>query len=136
MTRKEIVDLLKIVFAAYPHTKITDPNTMVSTWEMMFGEYPAETIYKAARLHMENSKFFPTVADIKESIRRAELLYDNNKALEAPKQKRRPIIETPEGMTDEEHILGIVEDQIRLECELEGTEFDEELMKNFLPYEL
>lgn len=134
MTRKEIVDLLKIVSAAYPNAKITDPNTMVTAWEMMFGDLPADKVYKAARLHMESSHFFPTPADIKENLARAELLY-NSPALEAPKRKKRPVIETPEGMTDEEHILGIVEDQMRLECELEEVTFDEELMKNFLPYE-
>ena len=135
MTRKEIADLLKIVFAAYPHTKISDPNTMVTTWEMMFGDLPADKVYKAARLHMESSKFFPTVADIKENLTKADMIY-STAALEAPKHRRKPLVETPEGMTDEEHILGIVEDQMRLECEIEGVPFDEDLMKNFLPYEI
>lgn len=135
MTRKEIADLLKIVFAAYPHTKISDPNTMVTTWEMMFGDLPADKVYKAARLHMESSKFFPTVADIKENLTKADMIY-STAALEAPKHRRKPLVKTPEGMTDEEHILGIVEDQMRLECEIEGVPFDENLMKNFLPYEI
>lgn len=135
MTRKEIVELLKIVSASYPNAKIADPNTMVTTWEMMFGDLPADKVYKAARLHMENSKFFPTVADIKENLTKADMIY-NTSALEAPKHRRKPLVETPKGMTDEEHILGIVEDQMRLECELEGVPFDEDLMKNFLPYEI
>ena len=135
MTRKEIVELLKIVSASYPNAKIADPNTMVTTWEMMFGDLPADKVYKAARLHMESSKFFPTVADIKENLTKADMIY-NTVALEAPKHRRKPLVETPEGMTDEEHILGIVEDQMRLECKLEGVEYDEDLMKNFLPYEI
>lgn len=127
MTRKEIVDLLKIVFAAYPHTKIADPNAMVSTWEMMFGEYSAESVYKAARLHMENSKFFPTVADIKENLKKAEMIY-SSPALEAPKRLKRPVMKIPDGMTEEEFLNGIIESQIALETEIEQYKY-------FLPYE-
>lgn len=75
MNRDEITDLLEMVITAYPQTKIKDPAKMVEVWEMTFGEYDAETIYKATRLHMSKSKFFPTPADIKEKITKAEILF-------------------------------------------------------------
>lgn len=75
MTREEITDLLEMVITAYPQTKIKDPAKMVDVWEMTFGEYDAETIYKATRLHMSKSKYFPNPADIKEKITRAEIIF-------------------------------------------------------------
>lgn len=83
MTRKEIADLLEIMVNQYPYirNRIEDAGQMVSAWELILGEYPAESVYKAARLHMENSKFFPTIADIREKMQRAEFIYQGNNLL-------------------------------------------------------
>lgn len=80
MTRKEIADLLEIMVNQYPYikNKIEDAGAMVSAWELILGDCPAESVYKAARLHMESSKFFPTIADIREKMVRAELIYQEN----------------------------------------------------------
>lgn len=75
MTRKEITELLEIVISTYPYTKVQDANAMVSAWELTLGDYSAESVYKATRLHMNTSKFFPTPADIKEKILKAEMIY-------------------------------------------------------------
>lgn len=75
MNRKEIADLLEIVISNYPNTKIKDAGAMVSAWEMGLGDLPAKSVYKAARFHLETSPFFPTIADIREKILRAELVY-------------------------------------------------------------
>lgn len=75
MTRHEIEDLLEILCNQYPYAKIENARAMADGWEMCLGEYPAEMVYKAARLHMEVCKFFPTVADINDKIVRAELVY-------------------------------------------------------------
>jgi len=68
MTREEITRLLEALIAAYPSAKIVDARGMVNAWEMAFGDECAETIYKAARLHMKTNKFFPTIADISKCI--------------------------------------------------------------------
>ena len=52
MTREEVIRLLKILISNYPHTKIADAAETATTWEMILGEYEAEPIYKAARLHI------------------------------------------------------------------------------------
>lgn len=78
MTRREIIKLLEAMRAAYPNAKITDPEGTVNAWEMAFGEQAAETIYKAARWHMNTNKFFPTVADIRAGIKRGEMLYSSD----------------------------------------------------------
>ena len=103
MNRDQITDLLEMVSTAYPNAKIKDPARMVSVWEMTFGEYDAETIYKAARLHMKENKYFPTPADIIEKIARADLLYS-----EAPQAR----IEAPTSSYVEDmiNIDGVIED--------------------------
>ena len=103
MNRDQITDLLEMVITAYPQTKIKDPARMVDVWEMTFGEYEAETIYKAARLHMKESKFFPTPADIIEKIGKADLLYT-----EVP--QARIEASTASYAEDMVNIEGIIED--------------------------
>ena len=81
MNRAEIVDLLELVSSAYPNTKIKDAENTVRAWELAFGEYPAEQIYKATRLHMNTNRFFPTPADISDLIVRAEIVYNGSNLL-------------------------------------------------------
>lgn len=78
MTRKEIAKLLEVILAAYPNAKIKDAGATVSTWEMILGDFSAESVYKAARLHMETCKFFPTPADIRDKMVRADLMYSES----------------------------------------------------------
>lgn len=131
MNREETLRLLSILMANYPNAtgKIKDAAQTADAWEMTFGKVETEKVYKAARLHMETSKFFPTPADILEKITRAGILYDTNpNALKAP-AKRSSII--PEGMTEDEYLNSIIQAQIELETELNGSGNE-----YFLPYEL
>lgn len=75
MTRNEIMDLLEILCNQYPYVKIDNAQAMADGWEMCLGGFSAESVYKAARLHMNTCKFFPTVSDINDKIVRAELVY-------------------------------------------------------------
>ena len=75
MTREEIITLLEIVSAAYPHAKIKDANAMVSAWELTLGDYSAEAVYKATRLHLSVNKYFPSPSDIRDNIVRADIVY-------------------------------------------------------------
>lgn len=75
MTREQIIDLLEIMAAAYPNTKIKDAERMVQAWQLAFAEDDAESVYKAARYHINHNRFFPTAADIRDSMTRGALLY-------------------------------------------------------------
>ncbi len=68
MTRNEIMQLLQVLSAAYPITKINDPKGTVDAWELAFGGIDANIIFGAARIHMTSSPFFPTVSDIYKRI--------------------------------------------------------------------
>ena len=124
MERKEIVELLKIVSANYPHAKISDPKAMVTAWEMLLGDYSAEAVYKATRLHMETNKYFPSPSDIRNNIVRAELVYQQTipNAIEAKSNNSE----------ETEKNLDLFCKWIGFGCEPDDTV---ELPKGFLPYE-
>ena len=65
MTRDEIIALLSKIRGAYPNTKITDAAGLVDSWELAFFGDDASEVYKAVRFHLNTSKFFPTVADLR-----------------------------------------------------------------------
>ena len=79
MTREDIKNLLNMVIENYPYAKnhITDPKTTVDMWELAFAEYEATDVFKAVRLHINTSKFFPTPADILKAMPRAKIIYDD-----------------------------------------------------------
>lgn len=93
MTRDEITKLLEILTATYPHAvkNIKDPAAMATAWELALGDFQAEAVYKAARLHMATNKFFPSPADIRDRITKAELIYTGPQlpAIEAPKMTEK-----------------------------------------------
>lgn len=76
MNRNEITKLLEILVTNYGK-RVTDPKTMADSWEMNLGSYSAEAVFKAARLHMAESKYFPNPADILERIPKAQLVYNS-----------------------------------------------------------
>lgn len=91
MTQQEIALLLEMMLNAYPMAanKITNPEATIQAWELAFGDEPSDRVYKAARHHMNTSKFFPTVADIRQAMNKGQLLYGDvpegsQRAIEAP----------------------------------------------------
>lgn len=98
MTRSEIIKLLATLSANYPYAakQIKNPAETADAWEMVLGCFEAGAVYKAARLHMDKSKFFPTPADIKEKILRADLIYNGPplNGIEAPRtDAKRKVME-------------------------------------------
>lgn len=136
MNRAEILDLLEIVISNYPHTKVADPSAMATAWEMVLGEYPAESIYKAARLHMSTSHFFPTPADLIEARARAEVIYTAEHpraALEAPRAKVTAI---PDGMSVDDFLDSIWNAVVETEREIyPDTTVEDQTLGRSLPYE-
>lgn len=137
MTRAEIIDLLEILISCYPNTKIADPSAMATSWEMVLGEYEASSIYKAARLQMSISPFFPKPADLINSITRAELVYSPppRPVLEPPTSAKVTAI--PDNNLDE-FLDSIWDECVRSEREMypdEADPVDSETLGGALPYE-
>ena len=102
MNKKDAARILAILRTAYPNTKIDNPEAMARAWEMCLVDYSAESVMKAARLHMSTSHFFPTPSEIINKIVRAELIYSSSEidtdVLDSGSVKR---IGTPDSDVDE-----------------------------------
>lgn len=96
MTKEETIRLLQVLRSAYPNAKISDPQGIVTAWLMAFGDEPADVIYKSARHHMNVSPFFPTIADIRQSINRGQMLFEMQEAQGQAKLETRKSIINPE----------------------------------------
>lgn len=122
MTREDILRLLKVISDNY-NIKIADPKGKASAWEMELSDYSAEAIYKAARLHMATSSYFPTPADLINKIVRAEIIYSGPqlKAIDAVSSNNEKVDEYLEAFCK---WIGF------------GCEPDDSIdLSNFLPYE-
>lgn len=76
MTRDELRNILKMLTECYPNAKKpTYPKLNLDMWEMAFGEYEAQDVFMAVRYHINHSKFFPTIADIKDAIPKGKMVY-------------------------------------------------------------
>ena len=113
--------------AAYPHAtkNITNPKALVTAWEMTLGGFSAESVYKAARLHMETNRYFPSPSDIRDNIVKAQIVY-------------QPTI--PNALESKANNSEETENNLELFCRWIGfgCEPDDsvELPKGFLPYEV
>lgn len=127
MKREEIIDLLDVLSAAYPHAtkNITNPKALVTAWEMTLGGFSAESVYKAARLHMETNRYFPSPSDIRDNIVKAQIVYQPTitNAIESKANNSEEM----------ENNLDLFCRWIGFGCEPDDTV---ELPKGFLPYEL
>lgn len=127
MTREEIINLLEILTENYGK-KVSNPKVLTDNWEMILGHYSAEAVYKAARLHMSTSNYFPNPTQIKKNITKAKLVYDN------PTQ---PVIEAESGKSLDQQ-LKEWEPYLDAFCEWIGfgcDPNDDINLKDFLPYE-
>ena len=100
MNKKEMAQILAILRSAYPNTKsIDDPAATLNAYYLVLGDFSAESVMKAARLHMETSKFFPAPSEIRDKMVRAEIVYrppecasnrlgDGNKEITLPSQEK------------------------------------------------
>lgn len=76
MTREEVIRLLKAISNAYPNQKTGDAKGTVDWWEAEFSGEEARVVYKAAKIHIDNSPYFPAPANIRRLLSRASLLIE------------------------------------------------------------
>lgn len=87
MTREDIIKLLAVLSDNY-NVKIANPSGKATAWEMVLGGRNTDSVYKAARMHMETNRYFPSPADLIKLIPRAEAAYGTyqGNAIEAHSQ--------------------------------------------------
>ena len=120
MNETETKMILAILRQNYKNAKIADPKAEVALWVSAFGEYEAEVIRIAAEFHMKISSFFPTIAEIRNMIPRAEILKqfeDGNKP--------KPYLEDPNKTKKEaQELQTLIDDIIDRETEMYGDFLD------------
>lgn len=72
-TREEMESIIKMTFGAFPNSR-KDVKATADAWMLTFAEYPPEIIREAVTLHMYNSKYFPTPAEMAKNIKKARLI--------------------------------------------------------------
>jgi hypothetical protein len=68
MNRKEIINLLGIATANFPNLQQKEMKPTAILWEKALSDIPYDVAEKALIKVLSTSKFFPTIADIRESI--------------------------------------------------------------------
>ena len=125
MTKAELVKIMAILRANYPNVKIEKPEAMVNAWLMTLGDFSAEAVLKAAEVHMANSKFFPTPAELRKNITHYKI------SLAPPKVTALP--PTEEDKAREDYYLEELCKFVGLGCDPDDEA--DLTLENFLPYE-
>lgn len=72
MNRKEAIQVLAILKAAYPNQfkgmTTEEAQGTISVWSMQFASIPADIVLMALNKHISTNKYPPTVADIHEKL--------------------------------------------------------------------
>lgn len=72
MTKKEALQILAILKAAYPNSykgmSAEEASGTVSIWHMQFSDMPIDIVLMAIHKLISSSKFPPTVAEVKDKI--------------------------------------------------------------------
>lgn len=84
MNKTELTKVMAILRANYTNVKIEKPEAMINAWLMTLGEFSAEAVLKAAKLHMTTSKFFPTPAELRNYITHSKITIEPPKAPALP----------------------------------------------------
>lgn len=93
MERQELITILKYLRDNYPDTRFNDAKNIVDSWEAEFGGESAEVVTRAVRFHVRKSRKWPTVAHIREIIRRnIQGLYETKIAIETKAIEKESVI--------------------------------------------
>lgn len=77
--RRDIEIMIDKLMNAYPYAKKKiDRNSILETWEQVFRDVNADVLFKAINICIGKCRFFPTVSEINEEIKRAVILLSNN----------------------------------------------------------
>ena len=79
-TESEVYELLQTLTDAYPNHKIGNLKGLAKLWTRKFGDLEAEIVVEAAELHIDESKWFPSIHDMNEQMAKAEYNLLNKKA--------------------------------------------------------
>ena len=102
MKKQEILMVLALICSSYPNIKDNEEKikAMANVWYEFFKNDDADKVLMAVRKHIEQSKFIPTVADIRELMTEKPRLtaFSDNDYTDTDRMER-----ISRGITDEKH---------------------------------
>lgn len=114
MDKKDMAKVLAILQTNY-QKKIENVEATVGVWMMSLGEFSAEAVLNSAKLHMANSKFFPTPAEIRENIVRHKIVLEAKTAPKLESGQKAKVTAIPDGMSEDEFLDLFWAEQVKWE---------------------
>lgn len=114
MDKKDMARILAILQTNY-QKKIDNTEATVNVWLMTLKDFSADAVLKSAMLHISNSKFFPTPAEIRENIVRSRIVLTESKTPRLESGRRAKVTAIPDGMTENEFLDLFLAEQVRWE---------------------
>ena len=114
MDKKDMAKVLAILQTNY-QKKIENTEATVGVWMMSLGEFSAEAVLNSAKLHMANSKFFPTPAEIRENIVRHKIILTERTVPKLESGQKAKVTAIPDGMSEDEFLDLFWEEQVKWE---------------------
>ena len=114
MDKKDMAKVLAILQTNY-QKKIENTEATVGVWMMSLGEFSAEAVLNSAKLHMANSKFFPTPAEIRENIVRHKIVLEARTVPKLESGQKAKVTAIPDGMSEDEFLDLFWAEQVKWE---------------------
>lgn len=114
MDKKDMAKVLAILQTNY-QKKIENTEATVGVWMMSLGEFSAEAVLNSAKLHMANSKFFPTPAEIRENIVRHKIILAEKTVPKLESGQKAKVTAIPDGMSEDEFLDLFWAEQVKWE---------------------
>jgi hypothetical protein len=80
MAKQDVVKAINELRGAYPYYTPPDKESLIGLWMRHLGTIPGDVLMKAVDLHINRSKFFPGINEIRSVIEEAEYLAGNEQA--------------------------------------------------------
>lgn len=80
MARKDVIQAINELRGAYPYYTPPDKESLIELWMRKFGTIPGDVLKKAVDLHIDRSKFFPGINEIRAVLEEAEYMAGNEQA--------------------------------------------------------
>ena len=80
MSDKDVIHVIDYLLSAYAYYDPPNKKAMLDLWRTKFGQIDGAVLKQAANLHIDNSRFFPNVYEIRDHLAQAEYMVGNQQA--------------------------------------------------------
>ena len=80
MSDKDVIHVIDYLLSAYAYYDPPNKKAMLDLWRTKFGQIDGAVLKQAANLHIDSSRFFPNVYEIRDHLAQAEYMVGNQQA--------------------------------------------------------